>query len=231
MTMRAMRTVCFSRQATRVRPFALFDAASPPVALVLSGREGRDLLLRQVKADGAAAGKKLEEGQAEEVGAQGQAQLGGKGTEQGAAEHADRVHRLDDGNDGASHGRLNQARLDVHGRAPQAVAGRDHDEADGGQRDRRVERARARARDAESPDRHADAPGGTRADHGDDRAGGWQRQQRAEGGDEQHRPDRRRGQPEVVAHVGQAREPRGGAETKAHVDDAGGAQGGVSAGG
>ena len=33
MTMRAMSTVCFSRQATRVRPFALFDEASPPSPL------------------------------------------------------------------------------------------------------------------------------------------------------------------------------------------------------
>ena len=33
MTMRAMSTVCFSRQATRVRPFALFDEALSPSPL------------------------------------------------------------------------------------------------------------------------------------------------------------------------------------------------------
>ena len=201
----------------------LFLLRAPP------GRKGRDLLLRQVEADGAAAGDQLEDGQAEEVGTQRQTQLGGKRPEQGAAEHADRVHRLDDRNDGAAHGGLHEARLDVHGRAPQAVAGRNHDEAGGGQRDRHVERPHPRTDDAESPDEHADATRGPRADLGDDRAGGRQGEQRAEGGDEQHRPDRRRGQPEVIAHVGQAREPRGGAETEAHVDDAGSAKGGVSA--
>ena len=200
-----------------------------PVALVLSGREGRDLLLRQVEADGSAAGEKLERGQAEEVGAEGQAHLGGERAEEGATEHADRVHRLDDRNDGAAHGGLHEARLDVHGRAPQAVTGGQEHEAKSSQRDRHVERPHPRTDDAESPDEHADATRGPRADLGDDRAGGRQGEQRAEGGDEQHRPDRRRGQPEVIAHVGQAREPRGGAETKAHVDDAGGAQGGVSA--
>lgn len=37
MTMRAMSTVCFSRQATRVRPFALFDEALSPSPLSYAG--------------------------------------------------------------------------------------------------------------------------------------------------------------------------------------------------
>ena len=36
MTMRAMRTVCFSRQATRVSPFVFFDEASSPSPLSVS---------------------------------------------------------------------------------------------------------------------------------------------------------------------------------------------------
>ena len=37
MTMRAMSTVCFSRQATRVRPFALRCEASSPSLLSCAG--------------------------------------------------------------------------------------------------------------------------------------------------------------------------------------------------
>ncbi len=201
-----------------------------PITLVLSGREGRNLLLRQVEAHGGAAGEQLEGRQAEEVGTEGQSHLGGERAEERAAQHANRVHRLDDGHDGAANGRLYKAGLDVHGRAPQAVARGEQDEAGGGQRDRGALRSEARADDAESPDQHADASRGTRADLGHDRSGGRQGEQRAKGGDQKHRADRRRCQPEVVAHVGQSREPRGGAKTKAHVDDAGGTEGGVSAG-
>lgn len=128
--------------------------------------------------------------------------MGGDGAEERAAEHSDRVHRLDDGDDGAAHGRLHEASLDIHGRTPQAIARGEQDEADGGQRDRGVERSEARADDAESPDEHADASRGPRTNLGHDRAGGRQGEQRAKGGDEQHRADRRRCQPEIVAHVG-----------------------------
>ena len=163
------------------------------------------------------------------MGAEGQAHLGGERAEERASQHADRVHRLDDGHDGAAHGRLHETRLDVHGGAPQAVARGKQHEAKSSQGDRHVECTDTRADDAESPDEHADAARGPRADLGHDRARSRQSQQRSEGGDEQHRADSRRSQPEVVAHVGQAREPRGGTKTEAHVDDAGSAKGGVSA--
>lgn len=64
-----MRTVCFSRQATRVSPFVVFDEASSPLAAVrvLHGGDGGDFLLGQVEADSGAAGDQFEGGKAEEV--------------------------------------------------------------------------------------------------------------------------------------------------------------------
>ena len=174
---------------------------------VFCGFKSSALVLTEVEANGNTTDNKLKNSKTIKVRSEWNSDPRGKCSKQCATEHANRVHRLNHRNDEASDSSLNQASLDIHARSPQARPSGHENEGSGKEHERIRKRSRRCSGDTQCPDRYTDAPRPTCADLHDDRAGSGKRQQRAQGGNQEHHADGSRSQSQVVTHIWQTREP------------------------